>query len=375
MALSLEKQGLKIALFDQRSRQALLTPTSDGRTIAIASGNIPLLEKVGVWPMLAKTSGRIDSILVADALTKAQCHFQPDVTTPLGYVVDNHALRQALIEAIDANTVDFFNGSMFSQITTTPSGKRLHTSQGNYSGAILIGADGKHSAVRRAAGIASQWINYKRHAIVAVIAHSQPHNNKAFELFLPSGPLALLPMNGQRSALIWTWPSINAQKMQKLPIPLFIQALQSHLGDYLGELTLTSERLLYPLSAHYTTPCHANGVVLIADAAHSLHPIAGQGFNLGMRDIVTLAAHLCAQRERGLALGDARMLEAYDQQRRPDVHTMLQATHHLNGLFESQQPLVRLVRGLGLRAVEKTPALKHQFMNYATGLSGLLRAA
>jgi 2-octaprenyl-6-methoxyphenol hydroxylase len=237
---------------------------------------------------------------------------------------------------------------------------------------ICVAADGRNSALRAAAGIKCVSWDYRQTGIVCTVAHERPHRGTAQERFLPAGPFAILPMTGNRSSLVWTERADLAPAILALAADEFLAELALRFGDHLGRLSVVGPRWSYPLSLHHAESYVDRRLVLVGDAAHGIHPIAGQGLNLGLRDVAALAEVLVDAGRLGLDLGQADVLERYQRWRRVDVLSLSAVTDLLNRLFSNDIAPVKLVRDLGLAAVNALPPLKRVFMRHAMGSTGTL---
>jgi 2-octaprenyl-6-methoxyphenol hydroxylase len=238
------------------------------------------------------------------------------------------------------------------------------------SARLLVAADGARSAIREHAGIQSFGWDYGQSGIVTTVAHERDHAGRAEEHFLPAGPFAILPLQGRRSSIVWTEKSSEAERLVALPDDAFHAELERRFGLHLGEIKVVGGRRAYPLGLSVARSFIAERLALIGDAAHVIHPIAGQGLNLGLRDVAALAEAIADAARLGLDPGDATTLERYQRWRRFDTMTMGVATDGLNRLFSNHSDVLRLVRDVGLGLVERAPALKDIFIREAAGLTG-----
>jgi 2-octaprenyl-6-methoxyphenol hydroxylase len=249
------------------------------------------------------------------------------------------------------------------------------TDQGeSFKARLLVAADGKNSWVRKYIGIKAHRYDYRQTAIVADISHELPHDGAAIEKFMPQGPFAILPKSdGHSSAIVWTIASENADDIRELSQDDLRSIVFSNFGDYLGELKLLSEIKFFPLELVHAKSYIASRVVLVGDSAHAMHPIAGQGLNLGIRDIKELISLVTEYHELGLDIGSESLLKRYQKNRYPDNNFMLAATHNLNLLFANESRFLRKIRGLGMKMVNSSEVAKKFFMEYASGLISLTR--
>jgi 2-octaprenyl-6-methoxyphenol hydroxylase len=241
---------------------------------------------------------------------------------------------------------------------------------GELSTRLLVGADGAKSAIREQAGIVTHGWTYDQSAIVTTVGHERPHNGRAEEHFLPSGPFAILPLTGNRVSIVWTETAREAKRMVALPDDEFHDELEKRFGLHLGDIEVIGPRRAFPLGLFTARSFIAERLALIGDAAHIIHPIAGQGLNMGLRDVAALAEAIADAARLGLDIGGVDVLERYQRWRRFDTMTMGVATDGLNRLFSNHSDVLRLARDIGLGLVERLPALKRMFIREAAGFTG-----
>jgi 2-octaprenyl-6-methoxyphenol hydroxylase len=372
---------LKVALIERQAPSLLTGSAYDGRTTAITYGSRKVLEAAGLWADLAPHACPINDIRVADGASPLFLHFDSREVgdDPLGSIVENRLIRQSLFRRIgEIPTVTQIAPATVAGLDTAGSLARLTLEDGRKIAAdLVIGADGRESFIRGAAGIGTIGWAYKQQAIVTIMGHELSHENVAVENFLPAGPFAILPMTDapdgtHRSSIVWT-DYIDAVPLYlKLDKPDFEAELQVRAGEWLGLVWEIGPRFTYPLGLRHAKRYIAPRVALIADAAHVIHPIAGQGLNLGMRDIALLSELLVDRRRTGLDLGDPELLKCYEDARRMDNIAFSATTDILDRLFSNDIPPIRLARRVGLGAVNRVPALRHFFMRRAMGAAGAL---
>jgi 2-octaprenyl-6-methoxyphenol hydroxylase len=381
LACRLAEAGLSVAVVDRAALPPMEHPAFDGRAYAIAAGSRPLLDEAGIWRELPLPSGPIEQIRVSDGKVGRPAsplflHFDhADLGgQPLGWMVEARSLRVALNARLN------FSGDRIAvhaparaEVLRSAAGVQVRLDTGaSFEARLVIAAEGRESPLRREAGItAARWA-YRQSALVCAIAHERPHERVALEHFLPAGPFAQLPMaDGEKgehlSAIVWTEHKETAPRLMALDDAAFGAELQLRLGGHLGRVRPVGRRWLYPLSAMYVHRMVAERLAVVGDAAHGIHPIAGQGLNLGLRDAIKLAGLLIEAHRAGDDLGSAALLARYERGRRLDHVSMLVATDGLDRLFSTGNPLVRLVRDVGLGGVQRMPALKRFFMSRATG--------
>ena len=241
---------------------------------------------------------------------------------------------------------------------------------GSIAARLLVAADGARSTLRQAAGIATHGWNYGQSAIVINVAHERDHNGRAEEHFLPAGPFAILPLKGRRSSIVWTERTDEAERIMGLPDAEFHAELEQRFKLHLGELTVIGARRVHPLGFFVARSFIADRIALVGDAAHVIHPIAGQGLNMGLKDVAALAEVIVDAARLGLDPGTANVLEQYQRWRRFDTMAMGFATDGLNRLFSNRSDVLRLARDVGLGMVERLPGLKRLFIREAAGLVG-----
>jgi 2-octaprenyl-6-methoxyphenol hydroxylase len=374
MAIAAARLGLRVAVIERTPISSQLEAGFDGRVSAIALGSVRILEHIGVWGLLAPHAQPIDDIRVTDGDTPFFLHYDHhDVgTEPFGYIAENRYIRHALHQvAATLPTLTIIDRTTVSSLVQQPHSSQLVLSNGQcLQVRLAMAADGKHSSLRKLCGIDDITINYDQTAIVTTIAHTASHHNLAQERFLPAGPFAVLPMTQNRSSLVWVEPNDRISSYMELPDDEFLQEIAERTGNYLGGLSLASSRFTYPLVLMHAKRYHAGRVVLIGDAAHGIHPIAGQGVNLGFRDVGVLEELLAQSHSLGLDIGSETLLNQYGQWRRIDNLTMLAVTDLLTRVFSTNFLAVKAARDLGLWAVGKIPPLKRFFMRHAMGMVG-----
>jgi 2-octaprenyl-6-methoxyphenol hydroxylase len=374
MAAALALAGLEVIVID-RDRPAVKTDQSfDGRTSAIAYGSRRVLDGLGLWSSLAAEAEPILDIRVSDGDSRLFLHYDHKELgeEPLGYIVENtlilrslyaHLARLRGVEIVAPATVVGLDFTDTHAALTLDDGRRVVAS-------LAIAADGRGSRMRQLADIrAIEW-RYPQTSIVCVIEHERPHRGVAHERFLPAGPLAVLPMRGRRSSIVWTERSELVPSMMALDDAAFSSEIERRFGPSLGHLRVLGARWEYPLSLVHATRYAEQRLALLGDAAHAIHPIAGQGFNLGLRDIAVLAELIVDAWRLGLDPGRGEILARYERWRRFDSIAMIAATDGLNRLFSNSLPPVKLARDLGLAMVNGLPPLKRFFMRHAMGLVG-----
>ena len=376
LACALASAGISSVVVDRVPAEELLAPIFDGRATAVAQGPKKMLEQIGVWQALGTEVSPIRDIRVADGQSHFFLHYDhADVgEDALGYMVENRCLRHAVLTAAtDSPAVTYLAPAEIDALEQKETVVIARLKGGNYITApLIIGADGRNSFVRDHAGLSlTQW-PYHQSGIVCTVAHEKPHHNIAHEHFYPAGPFAILPLTGNRSSVVWTESEADAAHFVDLPDDDFVWELTQRAGDFMGALEVVGPRWSYPLSLQYTETSTAPRLALAGDAAHGIHPIAGQGLNMGLRDVAALAEVLADYGRLGLDIGSAHVLREYDRWRRFDNTMMLASTDGLNRLFSNDIAPIKMARDLGLAAVNRAGPLKQFLMRQAMGLTGTL---
>ncbi|THH36633.1 2-octaprenyl-6-methoxyphenyl hydroxylase [Aliishimia ponticola] len=381
LALALAQTGMTVTLVDALSVDAQRQTDFDGRSYAIALSSQRLLQTLGIWPALDADAQPMLDIKVTDGRAGEGpspffLHFDHAEIEegPMGYMIEDRHLRRALLDAVA--TTSGITHRPSTQVTaqnTAGPGVTVTLSTGDtISAALLIGADGRSSGTAERAGIRRMAWGYDQTALVCAIAHEKPHNGVAHQFFMPPGPLAILPLTGNRSSIVWSETTQNAARINALSDAAYLEHLRPRFGSFLGEISLAGARFTYPLGLSLANSFIAPRLALVADAAHGMHPIAGQGLNAGLRDVAALAEVLCDARRRGEDLGAPTVLDRYQQWRRFDTAALALATDSFNRLFSNDNPILRFARDIGMGAVQSIPALRRGFIREAAGLTGEL---
>ena len=378
----LGESGVNVVCVDHAPPVTQLSDHYDARCTALSWATHKVLEAAGAWQSIAPHAEPMHDIRVADGDAPLFLHFAANADgngEPFGWNLENQVLRKCLFDNIrrlekyvthlaPVEITAFFHDKN-SAGCTLKDGRRI-------SASLMIGADGRNSAVRAWLGIKTHTTDYKQRAIVCNIAHEKHHENVAVEHFLPAGPFALIPLtddkNGtHRSSVIWTVEEQDAEKITALPAGKFDAALQDLCGPHLGKVRHVSPPRSYPLSLMHADTYTAPRVALMAEAAHVIHPIAGQGLNLGMRDVALLGTLVTQHLRTGLDIGSMILLNEYENTRRTDTRLMAGFTDILNRLFSNHMQTVKAVRVLGLGLVQKSAVLKAFFARQAMGDGGM----
>ena len=376
LASALDSSGLSSIVVDPADPSLRRDAAFDGRTSAVSSSSMRMLETIGVAAHLAEPGCPIWRIAVADGLKPGALHFDPDDEEPLGFMHENRHLRAALHDRAQAGkNIWLMWKSRMAKAERGPSGVTIALEDGRKLRApLLIAADGRNSATREAAGINIARWKYDHQAIVSVLRHERRHENVAYEIFYPTGPFALLPMNddagGHRSALVWSVPDEDAAGWLSLSDEDFAAEAKASMGGFLGEVEMLAPRASFPLGFHHAAQIRAERLALVGDAAHAIHPIAGQGLNLGFRDAAALAQVLVEGARLGLDLGDQQLLDRYQRWRSIDALSVAFATDTLTRLYGVPGKAASAVRRFGMGLVGRVSPLRNRLMSEARGTSG-----
>jgi 2-octaprenyl-6-methoxyphenol hydroxylase len=371
LAASLGMEGISVTCLEQGRVVSKLVKTKDARTLALSFRSMNILRKSGVWPLIQNDACPILDIRVADQDSSSYVDFRHREVghDPFGWIIENHKFNLGLekrvkqlkhVHIIVPAKVKSMDADDAAACITLDDGRR-------YEASLVIGADGRQSLCRALAEIPTYGWSYQQTAIICTIHHSLPHNNIAVEHFQAGGPFATLPMTKQRSGVVWTEGTEAAEKLMVMNERDFISLLQEKVRTYLGQIKLAGSRQSYPLTLQHAEYYTAPRLALVGDAAHGIHPIAGQGFNLGMGDIGVLVDEIIRAARFGLDLGSPSLLRRYEKRRKVDNGAMVIATDLLDRLFSNSIPSVQAARRFGLRMVKSTPSLRRFFMRTAMG--------
>ena len=351
--------------------------SKDPRASAIAAAARRLFEAIGVWDAVAGEAQPILDMVVTDsklddAVRPTFLTFSGEVEEgePFAHMIENRHLVDALVAKAKALGIGLRAGTV-SGFESTANAVDVHSDGGDtVTARLLVGADGARSSIREQAGIVSTGWNYDQAAIVTTVAHEREHNGRAEEHFLPAGPFAILPLTGKRCSIVWTETAREAERIVALPDEEFHDELEKRFGLKLGDIAVAGPRRAFPLGLFTARAFIGERLALVGDAAHIIHPIAGQGLNMGLRDVAALAEAIADAARLGLDIGAPDVLERYQRWRRFDTMTMGVATDGLNRLFSNSNDVLRLARDIGLGVVERLPALKRVFIREAAGFTG-----
>jgi len=377
LAIALDRHGLISIVVDPGDPEKQVAPSYDGRATAISSSSWRMLETIGVAERLAGRTCAIRAISVSDGLKPGGILFDPGAEDdPLGIMVENRLLRAALREsALGASGIDLRMPARPIDMRRDANGVRVRLAGETVAAPLVIGAEGRGSPVREGAGIALAEWRYDHAAIVATVAHERDQERVAYEIFYPDGPFAILPMptgeaGGFRSAIVWSVKARDGAAVRDLPERALAHEIEKRMGGFLGAVTLAGPRFSYPLGFHHAARITGERLALAGDAAHGIHPIAGQGLNLGFRDAAALAQVLVEGARLGMDLGDAQLLARYERWRGLDTLMVALATDSLTRLYTVPGRAASAVRRFGMAAVDRIGPLKERLMAEARGESG-----
>jgi 2-octaprenyl-6-methoxyphenol hydroxylase len=378
LASALDSSGLSAIVVDPADPAPRADASFDGRTSAVSSSSMRMLGAIGVAQMLPESACPIRRIAVADGLAPGGLHFDSDDEDPLGWMNENRHLRAALHARAEAGkNIWLLWKSRVASVDRGAMGVTVALDDGRkFSAPLLVAADGRNSVTREAAGIAVARWKYDHQAIVSVLGHERPHDHVAYELFYPGGPFALLPMNdvaaGHRSAIVWSVPRADAAGWLSLGDEDFAAEARAAMGGFLGKVAMLAPRSTFPLGFLHAAQMTAERLALVGDAALAIHPIAGQGLNLGFRDVAALAQVLVEGARLGLDLGDAQLLERYQRWRSLDALSVAFATDSLTRIYGVPGRTASAIRRFGMGVVGKLSPIRNRLMNEARGTSGEL---
>ncbi|ANF55426.1 2-octaprenyl-6-methoxyphenyl hydroxylase [Brevundimonas naejangsanensis] len=385
-ALAAAQGGLRPVMVDPQPFDAQMAPTFDGRATAISYANFRMLKALGLGEALEPHACRMDRILVTDGRRPGAASRKPSASyirfdadeigdrnggEPLGYMVENRRLRSALAELVNAQGLEVRAPAAVADVAVGPGRARVTLKDGStLSAPLVIGAEGRNSTVRRAAGIDVFGWTYQQSGVVCTVRMDKPHGNVAHEYFLPDGPFAILPLTENRANLVWTESTRRGEALRSASDEAFHAHLTRRFGDFLGELTIEGPRFVYPLSLQLAEGLTAPRIAIIGDAAHGVHPVAGQGLNMGLKDVAALSEVLTEAARIGEDIGSELVLERYARWRRFDTAALAAGFDGFVRLFSNDIAPVRLARDLGMAAVNRIAPLRRAFMHEAGGATG-----
>lgn len=379
LALAAAQAGFKVTIIDALAVNRRKKADFDGRSYALALTSTRLLQGIGIWDVVTDNAQPMLEIKVTDGRAGEgpspwMMHFDHAEIEegPMGYLVEDRHLRRAFLDAMAANDLitHLAGETVTDQAIEGSQATVTLTSGKTVTGALLIGSDGRSSGTAERAGIKRVGWGYGQTAVVCAVEHAQSHNGIAHQFFMPGGPLAILPLTGNRSSIVWSETDSRAAELAAMDDSAFLDALRPAFGSFLGEINLTGARFTYPLGLTLANTFIADRLALIGDAAHGVHPIAGQGLNAGLRDVAALAQVLSEARSRGEDIASPIVLQRYQQWRRFDTMTLAIATDTFNRLFSNDNPLLRAARDIGMGLVNAAPGLRRGVIREAAGLTG-----
>ena len=376
LALALAQAGLSVAVIDARPAQARAADDFDGRAYALALASRRLLQALGLWGGLAPKAQPILKVEAAQGQPgegAGPFHLSFDSAEieegAVGHMLEDRFLYAALLAAMQGPVTHLPGRSVVGQEVAAGHASVTLDDGSRLTARLLVGADGRGSGVAARAGITRRGWGYGQTALVCAVDHERPHHGTAWQYFMPHGPLAILPLPGNRSSIVWSETDANARAIAALDDAAFLDVLRPRFGDFLGEIALAGPRFSYPLSLSLADAYVAPRIALVGDAAHGVHPIAGQGLNLGLRDVAALAEVVVLAARRGEDMGAPDVLARYQSWRRFDGTAMGLGMDSVNRLFSNGNPVLSAARGLGMGLVTSIPPLRRAFMRQAAGLS------
>ncbi len=380
LALALAGKGFSVTVVDALPEKQRKTAGFDGRAYALALASKRLLARIGIWQRVENHAQPMVEIKASDGRAGEGAapfflHFDSAEIEegPMGFMLEDRFLRRAFLDAMSQNdAITQIEGRVVAQAADVGGVTVTLESGATLRARLLVGCDGRASGTAMRAGIKRTGWDYGQSALVCAIAHEKPHNGIAHQLFMPGGPLAILPLPGNVCSIVWAESHENAAAIEALSDADLMEVLRPRFGDFLGPINLKGKRFSYPLNLSIADSFMAERLALIGDAAHGMHPIAGQGLNAGLRDVGALVDVLSVAARRGEDYASALVLARYQEWRRFDVQTLAMATDLTNRLFSNDNPLLRAARDLGMGAVNAIPGLRRTFMREAAGLTGEL---
>ena len=365
LMLALADRGYSTLLVEAKPLSTRVRADFDARTLALSPASVRILQMLNIWPLLQDYATAIKTIHVSERHRFGSARMRGEENHSLGYVVEMQYINQALHRLLDKHQIIAPAELIGLDHANSTATIRSSEGQSTLRAQLIVAADGADSVVRQLCGLSAKVKEYGQHAIVANIGLARPHHQQAYERFTPSGPLALLPMTGLRASLVWALSPMDADRLMASSDLDFLKALQHAFGYRLGRFVKVGRRVLYPLRQVIMARQVQGSVVFVGNAAHTLHPVAGQGFNLGLRDVATLAQ--CIAHE-GLS---SEMLQHYQQARHHDQSAIIFFTNSLIELFTSRVPGLGVARGAGMSVVDNMPVLKNILDRYTSGFAGI----
>lgn len=385
-ALAATQGGIKVAVVDPQPFENQLAATFDGRSTAIAYSTFRMLDALGMGHSLRPHACRMDHILVTDGQRPSASSRKPSPAfirfdaeeigdrnggEPLGYMLENRRIRQALAEALPKAGVEIIAPAAVAAVDVGPGLATVTLKDGRTLKApLVVGAEGRGSTVRREAKIETLGWQYKQSGVVCTVKLGRDHGNVAHEYFLPDGPFAILPLTEQRASLVWTESTRRAEALKTCSDEAFSAHLFRRFGEFLDSVEVVGPRFVYPLSLQLAENLIAPRIAILGDAAHGVHPVAGQGLNMGLKDAAALAEVLTEALRLGEDIGSELVLERYARWRRFDNAVLAAGFDGFVRLFSNDLPPVRLARDVGMAVVNRIGPLRRAFMHEAGGATG-----
>lgn len=379
LALALADAGFRVCVIDRLPTTVRQDAGFDGRAYALALSSVRLLKGIGIWPMVADHAQPMLEIKVTDGRAGEgpapwMMHFDHAEIEEgaMGQMVEDRHLRRAILDRLNASDrITHLSEQEVIAQSPDANGITLTLASGQtVTSRMVVGADGRASGTAQRAGISRTGWGYGQTAVVCAVEHEKPHGGVAHQFFMPNGPLAILPLTENRSSIVWSETDTRAAMLAQLPDDAFLDELRPAFGSFLGQIGLAGQRFTYPLNLTLADSMIGERLALIGDAAHGVHPIAGQGLNAGLRDVAALADVLMDARRTGQDVGGRQVLQRYQQWRRFDTATLAIATDTFNRLFSNDNPLLRAARDVGMGVVNAIPGLRRGFVREAAGLTG-----
>ncbi len=378
LALGLAQSGRSVTVIDALPEPVRRNAGFDGRSYALALTSVRLLKGIGIWDQISAKAQPILEIKVSQGRAGAGAgpfflHFDHAELEegPMGHMCEDRFLRRALLDAIGEEPRITVVEDQVQGQSTSSHGVALDLASGQtLSGQLLVGCDGRGSSTATRAGIKRTGWGYGQTALVAAVEHEHPHHGIAHQFFMPQGPLAILPLPGNRSSIVWSETDQTASEFASLSDEAFLSVLRPRFGDFLGEIDIKGKRYTYPLGLSLAQSLTAERLVLVGDAAHGVHPLAGQGLNSGLRDAAALVHVLRDAARRGEDFASPPVLTRYAQWRRFDIAALAMVTDGTNRLFSNDNPVLKAARGVGMGVINALPGLRRSMMREAAGLTG-----
>jgi 2-octaprenyl-6-methoxyphenol hydroxylase len=379
LAIALSSIGFDVTVIDRQSNKLTKSQNFDGRAYALSHASIRMLKVLGIWNYFKENAQPILDIKVSDGRVGEGAsdwflHFdhQELEEGPMGHLIEDRYIREALKTDIEmSKQIKYiYNAEVISQ-NVKDTGVSLNLSDGQVLRTqLLVGCDGRNSKIAHWSNISHVGWNYNQTALVCALSHEKQHFGVAHQFFNPAGPLAILPLKDNKSSIVWTETKDRAKHINDMCDEDYLNALSPFIGNFLGSINLVGDRFSYPLGLSLADSFIAKRTVLVGDSAHGIHPLAGQGLNLGLKDIAALTEVLALAKRRGESFSSKQVLERYQKWRRFDTSAMAVATDSINKLFSNDNIILRSMRDVGLGSVNATPHLRRSFMRHAAGLSG-----